>query len=88
MRTLSPTAVILVAIVLILVVMILCVVAWHWDAKRVARRSSGPGLPRTLAEHQRRQTVVLQTVHPATREVVAEVKYELDRADVLKRRGQ
>jgi uncharacterized membrane-anchored protein len=57
MRHASPAAVILVAIVLIAVIMILCVVAWHWDATRTARRAAGPGLPRTLAEHHRRQVL-------------------------------
>jgi hypothetical protein len=47
-------AALLLAIAIILAVGILCLVAWHWDAKRTARRSRGPGLPRTLAEHHRR----------------------------------
>jgi hypothetical protein len=82
-------AALLLAIVLVIAVIVVCVIAWHWDAKRTARRSSGPGLPRNLAEHQRRraaeceagQTVVLQTLHPVSREVIAEVRHQLRRRE-------
>ena len=48
-------AFLLIIVAVSLLVLVAGVVVWHRVAKRVARRTMTPALPRTLAEHQRRR---------------------------------